>query len=70
MPLPQYGAREGLSDRLREWCDRLGRDRHFPWPGTGLIADLKTAAEQLDEDPRHTRPVPDKIAKKIMEFDL
>jgi hypothetical protein len=70
MPLPQYGSTDGLPDRLLEWVDRLGRDKHFPWVGTGLLADLKTAAAELIRDPRRTQPVPDKIAKKILEFDL
>lgn len=67
MPLPQYGSPEGISDRLLDWADRLGRDKHFPWAGSGLIADLKTAAAEINRDTRRTQPVPD---KSVVEYDL
>jgi hypothetical protein len=60
VPQPKYGAREELDDRLEDWIHRLGTDRSLPWPGLGLIADLKTAVEVL-------RGVPE---KPKVEFDL
>lgn len=66
MPLPQYGAREGLADRLEKWVETLAKDKSYPWPGTGLIADLKTAAKVIEEFPDHgVRHTPTKL-----EFDL
>lgn len=47
MSQPKYGAREGLADRLDDWIHRLGTDRSLPWPGLGLIADLRTARNVL-----------------------
>lgn len=55
-----YGNPEGLSDRLREWSERLGKDRQFPWVGLGLFKDLEAAANILEGKP--TAPK--------MEFDL
>lgn len=43
----KYGARDGLADRLEDWVRRLGTDRSLPWAGTGLLADLQTAADVL-----------------------
>jgi len=48
MSKPNYGSRDGLSDRLLEWVERLSRDKLLPWPGTGLLDDLKTAAAVID----------------------
>lgn len=56
MPLPQYGAREGLADRLIDWTERLARDKSFPWTGTGLLADLKAAAEMISGKPAKSEP--------------
>lgn len=61
MPLPNYGAREGLADRLEDWIDRLAKDKTLPWPGLGLILDLQTAADTLNGKPE--KP-------KIEEYDL
>lgn len=55
-----YGSPEGLSGRLREWSERLGRDRQFPWAGLGLFKDLETAANILEG-----KPIP-----PSMEYDL
>lgn len=63
----KYGQIEGLPDRLEAAATRLGRDKALPWVGMGLIADLEAAAAALRGKPLS---VPDKIAKKIMEFDL
>lgn len=46
----KYGRREGLDKRLAYWANQLGRDRQYPWVGTGLIDDLKAAAEALGTD--------------------
>ena len=58
--IPEYGSPEGLSVRLREWSERLGKDRQFPWVGLGLFKDLEAAANILEDKP--TAPK--------MEFDL
>lgn len=57
----EFGMRSGLTDRLKEWADRLGRDKSLPWVGLGLIADLEAAAAVLNGEP---------IPKKLVEFDL
>ena len=62
MPGRSYGDRDGLSKSLRVWADRLGRDKTLPWAGSGLIADLESAADALDG-------VPPK-AKAVLEYDL
>jgi hypothetical protein len=51
VPLPKYGTREGLADRLEDWIHRLGTDRSLPWPGSGLLADLQAAADALNGRP-------------------
>lgn len=45
---PPYGNPEGLTDRLREWSERLGKDHRFPFCGLGLFRDLETAADILE----------------------
>lgn len=56
-----YGDRHGLSESLLKWADRLSKDKSFPWPGTGIIADLRTAAAVLNGEPE--KP-------KTVEYDL
>ena len=55
-----YGNPEGLSGRLREWSERLGKDRQFPWVGLGLFKDLEAAANILEG----------KAPPPAQEFDL
>ena len=45
-----FGKAEGLSKRLKEWSERLGKDGSLPWVGLGLIADLSLASEMLEKD--------------------
>lgn len=59
--IPKYGAREGLADRLERWAEQLGTDKKYPWIGTGIIADLKTAADALNGKPE---------TPKTVEYDL
>jgi hypothetical protein len=49
--LPQFGIPEGLGRRLNTWANQLSRDKSYPWLGTGIIADLKCAAQQLGAPP-------------------
>jgi hypothetical protein len=80
VPLPKYGAREGLADRLEEWKHRFGTDRSLPWPGLGLLEDLQAAADALNGKPEKPQPtpepepwetrLPEKLKQKIREFDL
>jgi hypothetical protein len=59
-----HGKRDaGLSDRLRDFVDRLGRDKTLPWVGLGLIADLKAAADEIDGKPEI-------VPAKTVEYDL
>jgi len=53
----KFGQAEGLRERLVMWADRLGKDKSFPWMGTGLIDDLRAAAGQPKKS-------------EIVEFDL
>jgi hypothetical protein len=46
-----FGEPEGIGKRLAGWASQLGRDRKYPWVGTGLIDDLKCAAKLLGADP-------------------
>lgn len=43
-----YGKPEGLTERLRDWVDRACRDKSSPWPGTGILEDIKLALQFLD----------------------
>jgi len=61
MSRPVYGSRDGLSDRLMDWVERLSKDKLLPWPGSGLLEDLKTAAAVIDGKPEQP---------KALEFDL
>ena len=45
-----FGKTEGLGERLAYWANQLGRDRQYPWVGTGLIDDLKCAAKLQGAD--------------------
>lgn len=45
-----FGEVSGLGPRLAYWANQLGKDRNYPWVGTGLIDDLKCAAKQLGVD--------------------
>jgi len=56
----KYGDREGLPESLEKWAERLSKDKSFPWPGCGIIADLKSAATELRGHP----------ATPKVEFDL
>lgn len=72
MAQPAYGAREGLADRLAQWAEQLSRNKQYPWIGTGIIADLKTAAAALDGRPvKVSEPEPEawEIAAQ-KEYDL
>ncbi len=59
--ISEYGSREGIAERLTIWADRLSTYKFFPWMGTGIIADLKTAAALLKGLP---------AAPKTEDFDL
>ncbi len=59
MYVSPYGKPEGLPDRLRKWVEDLSKDNRYPWAGLGLIADLKLAADMLENKP-----------SPVMEFDL
>lgn len=41
----QFGIPEGLGRRLNTWANQLATDKRYPWVGTGLIDDLKAAAQ-------------------------
>ena len=43
-----YGRPEGLAERLAEWERRLATDSTYPWTGTGILEDLKLAAQVLN----------------------
>lgn len=45
-----FGEKAGLPQRLAYWANQLGRDRTYPWVGTGLIDDLKCAATVMGVD--------------------
>lgn len=53
-----YGTPEGLERRLAVWANQLGRDRRYPWVGSGLIADLQLAAKTLGCPAGLFAPVP------------
>lgn len=59
----QYGDRDGLADSLLVWVERLSKDKGFPWPGTGLLADLKAAAAVINGEPEEPK-------KQDLEYDL
>lgn len=44
-----YGKPRGLAARLADWAERMGSDRQLPWAGTGIIGDLKLAAQVLNK---------------------
>jgi hypothetical protein len=56
-----------LADRLENHAEQLARNKSLPWLGLGLHTDLRAAAAALRGQPL---PVPEKIATKILEFDL
>lgn len=61
MSLPKYGSREGLTDRLDDWIERMCKDKSLPWMGMGLIADMKIAVAVLRGEPEK---------KPDQEYDL
>lgn len=61
MPIPNYGSRDGLAERLDTWAERLSRDKRFPWEGTGLLKDLQAAAAVIQGKP---------VKKSSVTFDL
>lgn len=67
----KYGVRDGLPERLREWALQLGRDKKYPWIGTGIIDDLRAAADTIDGKPAAPEPEPEawEIAAQ-KEYDL
>lgn len=58
-----YGKSERLADRLDDWRHRLGTDKSLPWPGNGLLDDLKVAAATLRGE-----KIPEPT--KTVEYDL
>jgi hypothetical protein len=68
----EFGQREGLSERLRDWRTRLGKDKSLPWVGLGLLDDLVAAADALDGADPEPEPEPEdwEIAVKQKEYDL
>jgi hypothetical protein len=42
-----FGVPEGIEKRLAYWARQLSVDKRYPWVGSGLIDDLKCAAEML-----------------------
>lgn len=68
----KYGVRDGLPERLREWALQLGRDKKYPWIGTGIIDDLRAAADTLDGKPTPAKePEPEAWESIVQkEYDL
>jgi hypothetical protein len=56
-----------IAARLDQHAEQLERNKSLPWLGLGLHKDLRAASAALRGQ---TLPVPEKIATKIMEFDL
>lgn len=44
-----YGKPRGLAARLLKMAGRMSTDRTLPWAGTGIIEDLKMAAQVLNK---------------------
>lgn len=66
--IEQYGKFEGLTNRLRNWKDRLSKDRTLPWVGLGIIADIDAAIARIEElsEPGNTY----EQNQPALEFDL
>lgn len=58
--MSKYGSREGLAERLNEWATQLGRDKKYPWIGTGIIDDLRAAASAINGEPTWNEVFADK----------
>jgi hypothetical protein len=43
-----HGHLSGVRGRLRQWIDRMGRDRTLPWVGVGLVKDLEVILQLLN----------------------
>lgn len=71
-----YGKAEGLADRLEEWVTRISRDKTLPWPGLGIIDDIRAAAATIRGEPLpnpYTNPKKDCSSSDkttSLEYDL
>lgn len=69
-----HGQERGIAERLKMWRRQLGSEKIYPWLGTGICADLVTAARLLGADVSEFETTPNKpiveIAAPVMEFDL
>ena len=45
-----FGHPENIEKRLLTWRRQLGKDKNYPWVGTGLLDDLVCAAKLLGAD--------------------
>lgn len=49
--ISKYGKEAGLVERLREWQERLGKDKQIPWMGLGLVMDIQAAICKIEGRP-------------------
>lgn len=54
-----FGQPDGLARRLNTWANQLATNKSFPWVGTGLLDDLRKAAELLGA-PAYTEMFPER----------
>lgn len=63
-----FGNPEDIEKRLLTWRRQLGRDKFYPWVGTGLLDDLVCAAKLLGADVSEFEKPDDR--QQEMEYDL